>query len=177
MRLDELRKVELSADEWRRWRRHLLALVAEPPKDATSLTGDELRAALERWLTWNGAILTLAKACEAMTQALEMRDAGGRPYGDKDELPQLLVRRAGEGDKWPSGLRLQWRKQIAEGWTTVPMLLLDATAEPDLLRLSFPHLKLISDSRVKLPAAVQVIRCLTGPAPTALGRRNRKKWT
>ena len=84
---------------------------------------------------------TIEAACDALT-----------PFPD-DALSGLISVEPFE-EKRGQTLLLRGRKALAEAWGGMPTLLLDGTADTDLLRRWFPRLSVIADVQLPTPQAV-----------------------
>lgn len=163
LKFRELRAMATEA-EWYRLMRLLYALLIKPDPSIGKNTGDRFERALAPVGKWNAELLTLIRLCSVALQALECAVCG-----DVNAVPFI---EAVEG----KGLLLRWRKELSPAFSgRKPTLVLDATADEELLKVFWPELRVIAEGRAKLPDGVTVLAAsdslcgYKGWAPKPLG--------
>jgi hypothetical protein len=149
---------------WLRLRTDLLNMQMRVNQDVAPLIGKSLADELEGASTWNGRVKTLARLCFAAAQCEGARNEKGECFTAKDEAVLLT---AMNNTAAGSGIRIRWREDVHHTWRGMPILVLDATASVDLLRVFLPNLSVVAEGRAKLPDAVTVWQVSDTLAPAS----------
>ena len=64
----------------------------------------------------------------------------------------------GNNAPFGTGIRLQWRQEIARHIEAMPCAILDATADPEILKRWFPRLSVVADRRAIMGEGATVIQ-------------------
>jgi hypothetical protein len=101
----------------------------------TQMTGQDLRDALGR-AAGGSAGRKHAARMSAVWRAVEA--SRGLEDGQRSGLLSLATSDAETGGR---ELRVRWRAEVAPGWRKLPMLLMDATGDSEVMKLVFPDLE------------------------------------
>jgi hypothetical protein len=158
----EVRSVFPTLDGWVRLRRELYRLLMKVDKNLAGFSGEALKNEVRGFASWNNRVRKLIRLCSVAIQSFNV----GLPDGSLPDNSKACVRCvAGNGVNVGTGIQLTWREEFEDVWAGVPTLVLDATADVELLRLWWPSLKVVAEGRAKLPESVfvyQVFDTLAG---------------
>ncbi|MBS7804061.1 hypothetical protein KIH24_05675 [Rhizobiales bacterium TNE-4] len=149
----EMRRVFSAVEGWQRFRKDLYRLLMKVDTNLAGLSGEVLKTEVSGFASWNSRVRKLIRLCSVAIQSLTVRLPDSSIPADSDACVRFI---AGNGCKFGTGIRLTWRDDFDELWVGVPTLVLDATADVELLRLWWTNLKVVAEGRAKLPDSVTV---------------------
>jgi hypothetical protein len=149
----ELRSALPTSEDWADLADLAVKMFAWPDRKKAALSGSALRDYLTGIRVANHRVKRIERLAIVAAQALAARMAEGGEYPDDAPCPLITaVNATADG----TGLLLSWRKPVDCLRSNVPTLILDATADLELLRQWRPDVELITNARATLPAAVEV---------------------
>ncbi|GGH12591.1 hypothetical protein GCM10007036_10560 [Alsobacter metallidurans] len=145
--LGELRGLGMTAHDFREFRLAVFSLARDVP-NASDLTGPALHKALADIVKWNRPLFAIAKLAFCVAQALE--DNAGN-----DDAALEVGQIEAEGGDEPAFI-LGWKEDLDEAYRNAPVLVLDGTGDPELLKPWLPRLTVAADVKVASPAAAEI---------------------
>lgn len=95
------------------------------------------------------ALVDRAKQTKVISAAARVLELLEHWAGRADSAVDTIVKR---GDR----LELAWRNDVHSSWTAAPVILLDATGEPEIARVLFPRLEVLGRVAARVPHATLV---------------------
>ena len=149
----EIRSAFPLSSDWMRLYYSIQKRRTKPKEACASLNGPALRKALRDVRAWNARVRRMAMFAFVCAQALEARTPEGSEH--LDTQPNFLIE-AYKDDDGSAGVLLRWREPVAPSVEGKPLLILDGTADEEILKQWLPDLEVAADIWPEVPQAVTV---------------------